>query len=252
MSENQPLSGRLADRVKLREEHVITRMADIAEKLTDVIRLGRGDPDLDTPAHIVKAGQDALGRGETHYGHPLGLPALRQAIVENIRAHGGADYAPDEIVVTPGGQHAMFVIALALLNPGDEIIVPCPGYNPYSQAAELSSAEVVPVRMSMDTNFTLTAAMIEAHITPRSKVLVLINPNNPTGTVTPPDEVERIAKLAIKHDLIVISDEIYARLVYGNQRIQPVAALPGMRERTITLSGFSKAYAMTGWMRWLP
>lgn len=247
MSETVNMAGRLADRVKLREEHVITRMADIAEKLTDVIRLGRGDPDLDTPAHIVKAGQEALGRGETHYGHPLGLPALRQAIAENIKAHGGADYAPDEIVVTPGGQHAMFVIALALLNPGDEIIVPCPGYNPYSQAAELCSAEVVPVRMSMDTNFTLTAAMIEPHITPRSKVLVLINPNNPTGTVTPPDEVERIAQLAIKHDLIVISDEIYARLVYGNQRIQPVAALPGMRERTITLSGFSKAYAMTGW-----
>jgi len=240
-------ANRLANRVKLKEAHVVTRMADIAEKLTDVIKLGRGDPDLDTPPHIVKAGQDALGRGETHYGHPLGLPALRKAISENIKAHGGADYALDEIVVTPGGQHAMFVIALALLNPGDEIIVPCPGYNPYGQAAELSDAVVVPVRMSMETNFTLTAEMVKAHITPRSKVLVLINPNNPTGTVTAPDEVEKIAKLAIEHDLIVISDEIYARLTYGNQRIQPVASLPGMRERTITLSGFSKAYAMTGW-----
>ncbi|SFZ82556.1 aminotransferase [Devosia enhydra] len=240
-------ANRLANRIKLKEEHIITRMANIAEGLTDVIRLGRGDPDLDTPAHIVKAGQDALGRGETHYGHPLGLPALRKAIAENIKAYGGADYSPDEIVVTPGGQHAMFVIALSLLNPGDEIIVPCPGYNPYSQAAELSDAKVVQVRMSMETNFTLTAEMVKAHITPKSRVLVLINPNNPTGTVTPPDEVAKIAQLAIEHDLIVISDEIYARLTYGNQRIQPVAALPGMRERTITLSGFSKAYAMTGW-----
>ena len=240
-------ANRLANRVKLKEEHIITRMANIAEGLQDVIRLGRGDPDLDTPAHIVKAGQEALGRGETHYGHPLGLPALRQAIADNIRAHGGADYATDEIVVTPGGQHAMFMIALALLNPGDEMIVPCPGYNPYGQAAELADAVVVPVRMSMETNFTLTAEMVRRHITPKSRVLVLINPNNPTGTVTPPDEVEKIAQLAIEHDLIVISDEIYARLTYGNQRIQPVAALPGMRERTITLSGFSKAYAMTGW-----
>ncbi len=239
--------NRLAKRIKLKEAHLVTRMADIAAELPDVIRLGRGDPDLNTPAHIVKAGQDALERGETHYGHPLGLPALRKAIAENIKAHGGADYAVDEIVVTPGGQHAMFVIALSLLDPGDEIIVPCPGYNPYSQAAELSDAVVVPVQMSMDTNFTLTAEMVKAHITPKSKILVLINPNNPTGTVTPPDEVDKIAKLAIEHDLIVISDEIYARLTYGNQRIQPVAALPGMRERTITLSGFSKAYAMTGW-----
>lgn len=247
MEANSLHSKRLADRVKLREEHVITKMANTAEGLTDVIRLGRGDPDLDTPAHVVKAGQEALGRGETHYGHPLGLPALRKAITENIKAYGGADYSPDEVVVTPGGQHAMFVIALSLLNPGDEIIVPCPGYNPYSQAAELADATVVPVRMTMATNFTLTAEMVARHITPKSKVLVLINPNNPTGTVTPPNEVEKIAKLAIEHDLIVISDEIYARLTYGNQRIQPVAALPGMRERTITLSGFSKAYAMTGW-----
>jgi aminotransferase len=221
---------RLADRVKLKDAHLITRMTDIAEGLTDVIKLGRGDPDLDTPAHIIKAGQNALGNGATHYTHPLGLPALRLAIV-----------------VTPGGQHAMFIIALALLNPGDEILVPCPGYNPYHQAAEMAGAETVHIRMSMETNFTLTAEMVEAHITPRSKILVLINPSNPTGTVTPPSEVRRIAEVARKHDLIVISDEIYARLTYGNNTVQPVASLPGMFDRTITLSGFSKAYAMTGW-----
>jgi aminotransferase len=241
------LKSRLAKRVKLKDAHLITKMADIAEKLDDVIRLGRGDPDLDTPAHIIKAGQDALAKGATHYTHPLGIAPLRQAIVKNIKDNGGADYEPDEIVVTPGGQHAMFIIALALLDPGDEILVPCPGYNPYGQAAELADATVVDVEMTMATNFTLTADMIEKKITPRSKILVLINPNNPTGTVTPPDEIEKIAKLAIKHDLIVISDEIYARLTYGNQRVQPMAALPGMKERTITLSGFSKAYAMTGW-----
>ena len=240
-------SPRLASRVKLKDAHLVTRMADIAETLPDVIKLGRGDPDLDTPAHIVAAGQEALAKGATHYTHPLGIPALRQAIADNILAHGGADYAPDQIVVTPGGQQAMFVIALGLLDPGDEILVPCPGYNPYHQAAELAEATTVHVRTSMATNFCLTAEMVEAAITPKSKILVLINPNNPTGTVTPPDEVRRIAEVARKHDLIVISDEIYARLTYGNHQVQPVAALPGMAERTITLSGMSKAYAMTGW-----
>lgn len=240
-------AARLADRVKLTEEHLITRMLNIADGLDDVIKMGRGDPDLDTPAHIIKAGQEALANGATHYTHPQGILPLREAIARNIRDYGGADYDPDEIMVTPGGQHGMFVIALALLNPGDEIIVPCPGYNPYSQAAEMTDARVVKVPMGMETNFTLTADMIRPHITDRSKILVLINPNNPTGTVTPVEEVRKIAKLAQEHDLIVISDEIYSRLTFGNHKVLPVASIPGMRERTITLSGFSKAYAMTGW-----
>ncbi len=241
------LDPRLAKRVKLSDGAIITRMLDIANGLDDVIRMGRGDPDLDTPAHIVKAGQDALANGATHYTHPMGIEPLRAAIADNIRAFGGADYATDEIMITPGGQQGMFIIALSLLNPGDEIIVPCPGYNPYGQAAEMSDAVVVKVPMTMETNFTLTAEMVAAHITPKSKILVLINPNNPTGTVTPPDEVRKIAELARAHDLIVISDEIYSRLTFGNNTVLPVASLPGMKERTITLSGFSKAYAMTGW-----
>ena len=241
------LDPRLAKRVKLSDGGLITKMLDIANGIDDVIKLGRGDPDLDTPAHIIKAGQEALANGATHYTHPLGIEPLRAAIADNIRHYGGADYANDEIMVTPGGQQGMFIIALSLLNPGDEIIVPCPGYNPYQQAAEMSDAVVRKVPMTMETNFTLTAEMVEAHITPKSKILVLINPNNPTGTVTPPDEVRKIAEVAKKHDLIVISDEIYARLTFGNNTILPVASLPDMKERTITLSGFSKAYAMTGW-----
>jgi aminotransferase len=241
------LDPRLASRVKLSDGALITKMLDIANGLDDVIRMGRGDPDLDTPAHIIKAGQEALASGATHYTHPLGIQPLREAIADNIRANGGADYDADEIMITPGGQQGMFIIALSLLNPGDEILVPCPGYNPYGQAAEMSDAVVVKIPMSMETNFTLTAEMVEAHVTPKSKILVLINPNNPTGTVTPPDEVRKIAEVANKHDLIVISDEIYARLTFGNNTVLPVASLPDMKERTITLSGFSKAYAMTGW-----
>lgn len=239
--------NRLARRVKLKEAHIITKMMNLAEGLDDVIKLGRGDPDLDTPEHIVRAGQEALAAGATHYTHPLGIPELRRAIADNIEAHGGAKYAPEDIVVTPGGQQAMFIIALGLLDPGDELLMPCPGYNPYLQAAELTEARLVEVRTSIETNFTLTADLLRQHITPRSKVLVLINPSNPTGTVIPPDEVARICEVAVEHDLIVVSDEIYARLTYDGHRAQPVAALPGMRERTITLSGVSKAYAMTGW-----
>ncbi len=241
------LRSPLAQRVKLKDAHIVTRMMDIAEGLPDVIKLGRGDPDLDTPGHIVRAGQEALAKGATHYTHPLGLLPLRQAIADNIAAHGGARYAPEDIVVTPGAQQAMFILALGLLDPGDELLVPCPGYNPYHQAAELTGATLVDIRTTMATNFTLTAEMVREHITPRSKLLVLINPNNPTGTVTPPEEIARICEVAKEHDLIVISDEIYARLTYGNHRVQPVAALPGMMERTFTLSGLSKAYAMTGW-----
>jgi aminotransferase len=241
------IDPRLAKRVKLSDGALITKMLDIANGLEDVIRMGRGDPDLDTPDHIIKAGQDALANGATHYTHPLGIEPLRDAIAQNIRDYGGADYASNEIMVTPGGQQGMFIIALSLLNPGDEILVPCPGYNPYGQAAEISDAVVVQIPMTMATNFTLTAELVEAHITPKSKILVLINPNNPTGTVTPPDEVRKIAELAKKHDLIVISDEIYSRLTFGNNTVLPVASLPDMKDRTITLSGFSKAYAMTGW-----
>ncbi len=238
---------RLARRVQLKDKHIITRMMDIAADLPDVIKLGRGDPDLDTPDHIVRAGQEALASGATHYTHPMGMLELRQAIADDIAAHGGARYAPEDIVVTPGGQQAMFIIALGLLDPGDELLIPCPGYNPYLQTAELTEAKLVEIRTSIETNFTLTAEMVREHITARSKVLVLINPGNPTGTVIPPDQVERICQVAREHDLIVVSDEIYARIVYDDNRAIPVAALPGMHERTITLSGVSKAYAMTGW-----
>lgn len=239
--------SRLARRVHLKDAHIVTRMMDIAAGLDDVIKLGRGDPDLDTPDHIVRAGQDALAAGATHYTHPLGILELRKAIAENIAAHGGARYAPEDIVVTPGGQQAMFIIALGLLDPGDEMLMPCPGYNPYLEAAELTEAKLVEIRTSIETNFTLTADMVRRHVTPRSKVLVLINPSNPTGTVVPPEEVARICEVAKEHDLLVVSDEIYARLTYDGHRAQPVAALPGMQERTLTLSGVSKTYAMTGW-----
>ena len=238
---------RLASRAVIRDARINNRLLEIADGLADVIRMGRGDPDFDTPAHIVRAGQDALSKGATHYTHAQGILPLRQAIVADMAAHGGATYTPEQVVVTPGAQQAMFTVALGLLDPGDEMLAACPGYHPYHQAAELAGARVVDIRTTMATNFTLTAENVEAHVTPKTKIVVVVNPSNPTGTVTPSAEVARIAEVARRHDLLVISDEIYSRLTRGGHTIQPVASLPGMFERTITISGFSKTYAMTGW-----
>ena len=242
-----PRSGRLADRIRQRSESVRTRMLDIAAGLDDVITLGRGDPDLPTPAHIVEAGQRALAGGATHYTHPMGLPALREAIGRHLAEFDGLDYAVDEIVVTTGAQEAVFAAMLACINPGDEVIVPAPGYTSYDQAVELAGGVPVAVPTYEADDFALTAAAVRARLSPRTRMLCLLNPSNPTGSVTPPAEVEALAALAAEHDLLVISDEIYARLVYDGAEVLPVARLPGMKERTITINGFSKAYAMTGW-----
>jgi aminotransferase len=247
MSASVTPTTRFADRVKIKQSSVRTKMLDIAATLKDVIALGRGDPDLDTPPHIVEAGRAALLAGATHYTHPLGMPQLREAIAASIAEAGGATYSIDEIVVTAGAQESMFVAMLALVNPGDEVIIPSPGYNSYHQAVELAEGKTVTVPTYEREGFALTAEAVEKVLTPRSRILCLINPSNPTGMVIPPSEIEKLAALAIKHDLIVISDEIYAKLVYDNARVQRVAALPGMHERTITIDGFSKAYSMTGW-----
>lgn len=241
------MQNKLADRIKLRKESVRTRMLNIASGLNDVIAMGRGDPDLPTPPHIVAAAQQALADGATHYTHPMGMPNLREAIGQSLATYDGLDYGVDEIVVTTGAQEAVFAAMLACVNPGDEVIVPAPGYTSYDQAIELAGGIPVPVATYEADDFALTAAAVAAKIGPRTKMLCLLNPSNPTGAVTPPAEVEAIAALAVQNDLLVISDEIYARLVYDGAKVLPVARVPGMKQRTITINGFSKAYAMTGW-----
>ena len=237
----------VAKRLKDSESNIVTKMWNIQSRLDDVIAMGRGDTDLDTPRHIIDAGINALNNGATHYTHPMGMLELRQEISNDILKYGGAKYHSDEIVVTAGGQEAMFVIALGILNPGDEIITVSPGYNPYFQAAELAEANTVLVNTYIDNNFAMTAEAVEPLITKKTKILVVINPCNPTGAVTPDHEILKLANLAKKNDLIVISDEIYSRLTFKEHKVQPMAAIPDMFERTITLSGFSKAYCMTGW-----
>jgi aspartate/methionine/tyrosine aminotransferase len=180
------------------------------------------------------------------------MPALREAIAHSMTQDNGTAYDADEIIVTAGAQEAMSCVMLGLINPGDEVIVPIPGYNTYHSAIDLAGGVTVFAETTFDEDFSLKASHIEKVITPKTRMVCLISPNNPTATVVPPEEVVKIARLCVAHDLILVSDEIYAKLVYDNHRVVSPASLPGMHERTITINGFSKAYAMTGWrVGWL-
>lgn len=223
-----------------------TRMMGIAEGLDDVIAMGRGDPDFHTPPHIVDAAKRAIDADQHHYTPPHGLPELREAIAANLRRFD-LDYAPNEIAVTAGVQEAIMLCMLAFVDAGDDVLITSPRFTTYDTAVHLCGGTPVPVPTYERDDFALMPSEIEARITDRTKLLVLVSPNNPTGAVTPPHVIREIADLARKHDLIVISDEIYADLVYDGAEHLSIGSLPNMKERTITLNGFSKTYAMTGW-----
>jgi aminotransferase len=245
----ESLVGRelLSQRVQAIKPSGIRKFFDIAATMSDVISLGVGEPDFVTPEHISKAGIAAIRRGDTHYTSNWGTLALREAIAENIERRYGVRYDPaNEVMVTVGVSEGVDASMRALLDPGDEVIIPDPGYVAYEADVALAGGTVVPVRTYVEDQFEVKAAAIEEAITPRTKLILLGNPNNPTGAVIARPELERIAQLAERHDLVVLSDEVYSRLVYGEQHTC-IAALPGMRERTILADGFSKAYAMTGW-----
>jgi aminotransferase len=214
-----------------------------------VISLGLGDPDHVTPAHIVEAAKTALREGRCeHYSDPAGLPELRRALAAKLRRDNGFEADPEtEITVTTGGQEGLFLLIQCLLNPGDEILVQDPRYSSYDNAIRRAGAVAVELPTSQADNFDLDPATVAARITPRTKAILLITPGNPSGAVISPENLRAIADLAIRHDLLVIADEIYEKFVYDDARHLSLASLPGMRGRTITLNGFSKTYAMTGW-----
>lgn len=225
----------------------IRRFFDIAATMKDVISLGIGEPDFDTPAPVVAAGIAALQRGETHYTSNSGLIELREALSDHLETHYNVTYDPAmEVLVTVGVSEALYLAMAALLDPGDEIIFAEPCFVAYEATALMVGATPVMVPTTPDTGFQLTAEAIEAAVTPKTKALLIASPNNPTGAVIDHERLTAIAAVAAKHNLVVISDEIYDRLVYGIEHVC-FAGLPGMRERTIVLQGFSKAYAMTGW-----
>ena len=211
-----------------------------------VIHLEIGEPDFDTPANIRAAAKRALDDGWTHYGPFFGLPALREAIAADATARKGFPVNPDHVVVTPGAKPIMYYAMLALVEPGDEVIVPDPGYPIYESMARFAGGTAVPLPIRMEHDFRADIDELASLITPRTRMLVLNSPANPTGGLFTREDIVRIAELALQHDLIVLADEIYGRIVYEGEHVS-IAEVPGMAERTIVLDGFSKTYAMTGW-----
>lgn len=225
----------------------IRRYFDIAATMENVITLGIGEPNFTTPEHILRAGVDSLIAGKTAYTSNSGTIELRRAISAYIERLYGIVYAPeDQVLVTVGVSEALWLALKAILDPGDEVIVVQPCFVANAAAVEMAGGVPVIVNALIGDEFQVTGAQIEAAITPRSKAILISYPNNPTGAVLDRDHMLQVAAVADKHDLLVISDEIYERLVYGYDHIC-FASLPGMYERTIGLSGMSKSFAMTGW-----
>lgn len=223
-------------------------LMELAAQIPDAIALGRGDPDLDTPAHVIAAAEQAIRDGRADVPAPAaGLPELREAIAAKLRRDNSIPVDADGVLVTSGGQEALYLLIQALLDPGDEILVPDPRYTSYDEAIAQAGGKMVLVPTTPEHHFDLRPADVAAAITPRTKALLLVTPSNPTAGIVSPESLRGIAELAKQHDFIVISDEIYEKFIYPPGEHLSIASLPGMWERTITLNGFSKTYAMTGW-----
>ncbi|HEX9680292.1 MAG TPA: aminotransferase class I/II-fold pyridoxal phosphate-dependent enzyme [Anaerolineales bacterium] len=226
----------------------IRRFFDIAATMQDVISLGIGEPDFVTPQPILKAGIRSLERGETHYTSNSGTLELRQAVARQLERLYGVRYDPEsEILITVGVSEALYLALTAVVEPDDEVIVPTPCFVSYQPEVVFAGGTPIPLPTRVEDEFQVTAEAVAARVTPRTKALLLGYPNNPTGAVMTRARLEAIAELAQERDLLVISDEIYDRLVYGGHRHVCLAGLAGMQPRTITLGGMSKNYAMTGW-----
>ena len=225
----------------------IRKFFDIAAEMDDVISLGVGEPDFDTPWHIRDEGIYSLEKGRTFYTSNSGLTELRTEINNYIKRTQGISYDPKkEIIVTVGGSEAIDIALRAMVDPGDEVLIPQPSYVSYEPCTVLADAKPVIIELKAENEFRLTARELEDAITDKTKILILPFPNNPTGAIMEKKDLEAIAEVIIKHDLFVISDEIYSALTYKDKHVS-IAALPGMQERTVLINGFSKAYAMTGW-----
>src|SRR5947207_2949402 len=237
----------LSQRVRQVKPSGIRKFFDIINTMPQVISLGVGEPDFVTPGHIRQAGIRSIQLGHTRYTSNYGILELREELAVMLHRRYGLTYDPkSELLVTVGVSEGVDLAMRTIIDPGDEVISLDPGYVAYEADIIFAGGVVVPVPTYAKDNFGVRAAEIAAVITPRTKMILIGNPNNPTGAVVPQAELEGIAKLAIEHDLIVAIDEVYSRLVYETEHVS-IAAMPGMRDRTILLDGFSKAYAMTGW-----
>ncbi|MCI9210121.1 MAG: aminotransferase class I/II-fold pyridoxal phosphate-dependent enzyme [Eubacterium sp.] len=226
----------------------IRKFFDIVNEMQEAISLGVGEPDFDTPWHIRDEGIYSLEKGRTFYTSNAGLKELKTEIAKYMNRRFDLTYDPDhEILVTVGGSEAIDIAMRAMLDPGDEVLIPQPSFVCYPPCATLANGVPVIIELKAENEFRLTAKELEAAVTPKTKLLVLPFPNNPTGSIMERGDLEEIAEVIIRHDLYVLSDEIYSELTYWDTSHVSIASLPGMRERTIVINGFSKAYAMTGW-----
>src|SRR5437870_1202724 len=212
-----------------------------------IIHLEIGEPDFDTPVNIKQAAKQALDAGYTHYGPASGLPEARAAIARHVASTRGIEVSPDQVVITPGAKPIMFFAVLACVDEGDEVIYPNPGFPIYESAVEFVGGKAVALQLREEKEFGFDIADLKRLITPRTRMIILNSPHNPTGGILTESAVRAIANLALEHDLLVLSDEIYGRIMYDGTRNFSIASLPGMQERTIILDGFSKTFAMTGW-----
>jgi aspartate aminotransferase len=240
------LAGRMSRLGTETAFEVLARARALEAKGRNIVHLEIGEPDFDTPAHVIEAAVAALHSGYTHYSPSPGIPELRDSIARNAGAKRGLTFSADQVVVTPGGKPIMFFVLLALAEEGDEVIYPNPGFPIYESMIDFVGATAVPVPLREENQFRLDVVELEALISPRTRLIIINSPQNPTGGVLSRSDVQRIAELAVEHDLVVLSDEIYCDILYEGEHVS-IAEFPGMAERTIILDGFSKAYAMTGW-----
>lgn len=238
----------LSSKVKEIEPSGIRRFFDIANEMEHVISLSIGEPDFKTPWHVREEGIRTLEKGKTWYSPNRGFAALREEICRYFNRRFGVEYDPDsETLVTVGGSEAIDICIRCLINPGDEVLIPQPSFVCYEPLAEMADGVPVVIETKAENSFRLTAEELESYITPKSKLLIMPYPNNPTGAVMRRSDLQAIAEVVKKHDLMVLSDEIYGELTYGSESHVTFSSIEGMKERTVVINGFSKTYAMTGW-----
>jgi len=226
---------------------VLVRARELERQGKHVIHLEIGEPDFPTPAHIIEAAKQALDEGYTHYGPTQGLPELRESIARYISRARGIRVGPEHVSVVPGGKPIIFFPMLALIESGDEVIYPDPGFPIYESMIRFSGGVPVPIPLVEERGFSFDLDTLRQRLSPKTKLLILNSPQNPTGGLIPPEDIHAIASMIRERDLMVLSDEIYSRIYYGSEPPLSIASLPGMLEKTILLDGFSKTYAMTGW-----
>lgn len=225
---------------------VLAQVQKLAAQGRDIVSLGIGDPDFDTPENIREAAKRSLDAGRTHYGPSAGIPALREAAAAYLTRSRGVEFSPDEIVVTPGAKPILFHTIMAIAEPGDEVIYPNPGFPIYESVSNFAGARPVPMALVEPREFRIDLDQLRAAASSRTRLIVLNSPNNPTGGVLSRQDMEAIAEIALECDAWVLADEIYSEFLFEGQHVS-ITQIPGMKERTIVLDGFSKTYAMTGW-----